>query len=209
MAACAEEWLRIIEAETGRKPIIYSGPFFLRDRMCSPNGAPPAWGKNYILWIANYLDHEITERDLPLQPKGWADWTFWQYSETGLLDGIYNRERTRLTAVDLNFFRGTLEELYALAGLSMSDGMIPETPKIDVPQKVDEGEIVIPPVDEPAPVPTTTSGVIQHLIESGDTLFALAIKHRTTVDAILALNPQITNPNLIRVGDKLDIPQGG
>lgn len=209
MSSCVEEWLRIVEAETGRKPIIYSGPFFLRDRMCGPNGVPPAWGKNYTLWIANYLDHEITDQDLPLQPKGWADWSFWQYSETGLVDGIFNPERTQLTAVDLNFFRGTLEELYALAGVSMIDGAVTDMPKVDVVQKVDDGEIVIPPVDEPAPVPTMTPGVIQHLIAPGDTLFALAIKHRTTVDAILALNPQITNPNLIRVGDRLNIPQGG
>jgi peptidoglycan endopeptidase LytE len=45
------------------------------------------------------------------------------------------------------------------------------------------------------------------MVKSGDTLFAIALRFHTTVDAILTLNPQITNANLIRVGDILNIPQ--
>lgn len=112
-----------------------------------------------------------------------------------------------MTAVDLNFFRSTHEELYALAGVSMSYSVVTDMPKVDVLHRVGEGEIVIPLIDEPAPVPTIPSGVIQHLIESGDTLFALARRHNTSVDAILAIDPQITNLNLIRVRNRLNIPQ--
>ena len=50
--------------------------------------------------------------------------------------------------------------------------------------------------------PTT----LKYLIKSGDTLFGIALRFHTTVDAIMAANPQITNPNLIRDGETLNIP---
>lgn len=204
VVACAEVWLDIVERETGRKPILYSSPSYLGSRMTGINGKRPPWSTKHILWIANYLNHEVTENDLPLQPSGWSNWTFWQYSEKGLMDGIFNKEGTTLTAVDLNFYRGTLAELYELAGAVMPEDGTVDIPRIDVLEKVNEGEIVIPPVDEP--VSPSQATVIQHMIESGDTLFAVAMKHNTTVDAILALNPQITNPNLILIGQTLNIP---
>jgi lysozyme len=198
LIACAEVWLRLVEQETGRKPIIYSGYYFLRDRMADARGNPPAWASKYMLWIANYLNHPVGDDDLPLQPKGWANWSFWQYSESGMVDGIYNTGRASLTAVDLNFFRGTLEDLYTLAGASVSAGSV----------------VVQPPVEEkpaaPVSVPAETKvagGPMTYCIESGDTLFGLALRFHTTVEAILAANPQITNPNLIHIGETLNIPQ--
>jgi lysozyme len=201
MIACAEVWLRLVEQETGRKPIVYSGPFFLRDRMADARGAPPSWASRYMLWIANYLNHPIRDNDLPLQPRGWANWTFWQYSESGMLDGVYNKGTTSLTAVDLNFFRGTLEELYALAGATMPSGEAVEQPPVDVP-------VDVSPVSVPSETPVA-GAPITYCIEQGDTLFGLAMRFHTTVEAILAVNPQITNPNLIRAGDNLAIPQAG
>src|SRR5258708_1673538 len=52
--AKAKAWLDAVEQALGRKPIIYSGYFFLRDNLCSPGGAPPAWSGDYPLWIAQY-----------------------------------------------------------------------------------------------------------------------------------------------------------
>jgi lysozyme len=209
MIACAEVWLRIVEQETGRKPIIYSGYYFLRDRMADARGVPPSWGPKYMLWIANYLNHPVGDNDLPLQPKGWANWTFWQYSESGMINGIYNTGRASLTAVDLNFFRGTLEELYALAGASMPAGGVVEQTPVNVPVDTPKAEEkVVTPVNV-TPAPVVVSGPLTHCIEPGDTLFGLAMRFHTTVDAILAANPQITNPNLIRVGENLTIPQPG
>ncbi|MEN9799385.1 MAG: hypothetical protein RL653_3081, partial [Pseudomonadota bacterium] len=45
-----------------------------------------------------------------------------------------------------------------------------------------------------------------YTIRRGDSLWALAQKHGTTVDALLRANPQITNRNLIITGQKLQIP---
>ena len=61
---------------------------------------------------------------------------------------------------------------------------------------------------EPSTPPTTpppASGQTYYAIK-GDTLRKIAAKFNTTVDAILKLNPQITNPNIIYVGQAITIP---
>jgi len=45
-----------------------------------------------------------------------------------------------------------------------------------------------------------------YLIKSGDNLTRIAQQNGTTVQALLAANPQITNPNLIYAGQNLTIP---
>ena len=108
MIAKAEIWLKKVEAATGRKPIIYSGPFFLRDRMSRPGYGLPPWSKTYPIWLANYLIN-MTENSLPIQPAGWQDWILWQYSDKGSVPGIHS-------GVDMNYFRGSEADLYAFAG---------------------------------------------------------------------------------------------
>lgn len=49
----------------------------------------------------------------------------------------------------------------------------------------------------------------QVTVQPGDTLSQIAKANNTTVDAILAANPGITNPNLIQAGASLNIPGGG
>ena len=48
----------------------------------------------------------------------------------------------------------------------------------------------------------------KHTVQAGETLFGIAKKNGVTGDAILAANPQITNPNLIHVGQVVFIPTG-
>ena len=40
-----------------------------------------------------------------------------------------------------------------------------------------------------------------YVVKRGDTLSAIAVKYHTTVNKLMALNPQIKNANLIYVGD--------
>lgn len=47
---------------------------------------------------------------------------------------------------------------------------------------------------------------MNYVIKSGDTLGVIAARHNTTVSAILAANPQIKNPNVISVGQRITIP---
>lgn len=45
-------------------------------------------------------------------------------------------------------------------------------------------------------------------VASGDTLSQIAAANNTTVEALLAANPGITNPNMIQIGQKINIPGG-
>jgi len=49
-------------------------------------------------------------------------------------------------------------------------------------------------------------GTKKYEVQSGDTLGAIAQQNSTTVDKIMALNPQIKNKNLIMVGQDITIP---
>lgn len=45
-----------------------------------------------------------------------------------------------------------------------------------------------------------------YIVQPGDTLFIIAQRFNTTVNAILTINPQITNPSLIFPGQVINIP---
>jgi len=53
----------------------------------------------------------------------------------------------------------------------------------------------------------STGGSTTSTIKSGDTLTKIARENNTTVDALVAANPQIKNKNVIRAGDKISIPK--
>lgn len=215
-------WLDQVEAAFGKKPIIYSGQFFLQDYLSEAGGGPPAWTKNYPLWLAQYPNNYI-EGMQPYLPRGWYKWVFWQYSEKGTVNGINAK-------VDLNHFNGTLDELYKFAGAQF----VPEKPK--VPQKhtvvagdsfetiankygVTVRELIsanpqLLKTGEQLTVPSAVAipaegggGTAQrtHAVKPGDTLTTIAIKYGTTVAAIASLN-NITNINNISVGQLLYIP---
>lgn len=93
ITAGVREWIRLVQAATGRTPIIYTGPYFWRDSVGNPDmsGNP--------LWIAHYGPRcPLISEDV------WSRWDFWQYTDSGRVPGISG-------PVDMNYFNGTLEEL--------------------------------------------------------------------------------------------------
>lgn len=87
-----KRWLDEVEAHYHVQPILYSGDSYFTDFLEKEFS-------NYVLWIANY--------------NFWVDkpkkhWNFWQFSERGFVRGIDGN-------VDLNMFKGDIEELEELA----------------------------------------------------------------------------------------------
>ncbi|MEJ7734145.1 MAG: GH25 family lysozyme, partial [Polyangiaceae bacterium] len=95
----AKDWMETVEAATGKKPIMYTGPNFW-DAVI---GAPAGFAE-YPLWIAHY------GVDCPLVPGDWGKWKFHQYTSTGQVPGINNPN------CDRDVFNGTFEDLKAFAG---------------------------------------------------------------------------------------------
>lgn len=77
-------WLDVTEQYYGVKPIIYTNVDFYEKYL-------KGFFDGYPLWVAHYLQ--------PQQPRISRDWTFWQHSEQGHVNGIISR-------VDFNVFNG-------------------------------------------------------------------------------------------------------
>ncbi|UUP19267.1 GH25 family lysozyme [Nitratireductor thuwali] len=74
-----------LERHYGQRPIIYTAPDFYRDNL---QGAFP----NHPFWLRAVAEH-------PSKVYPGRDWVFWQYSGSGLSQGVNGK-------IDLNVFRG-------------------------------------------------------------------------------------------------------
>lgn len=101
----------------------------------------------------------------------------------------------------------TLKSLAARFG-STVESIVASNPSITNPNVIYEGQrltIYSGPATPPPVTPPPASGQTYYVVR-GDTLRRIAAKFNTTVDAILKLNPRITNPNIIYVGQAIAIP---
>jgi lysozyme len=87
-----KEWLDIIEQYYNVKPIIYTNADFYKRHL-------QGYFDDYPLWVAHYLQ--------PHAPRVSREWSFWQHSEQGKVDGI-------LSKVDFNVFNGDSVEFRTL-----------------------------------------------------------------------------------------------
>ena len=79
-----QKWLDTLEEYYGVKPIIYTNADFYKNYL-------QGYFEAYPLWVAHYLQ--------PHQPRVSRDWSFWQHSEAGRVNGISSK-------VDFNVFNG-------------------------------------------------------------------------------------------------------
>lgn len=79
-----KEWLSIVEEYYGVRPIIYTNVDFYKQHLQDEFD-------DYPLWVAHYINKG--------KPRIYRDWHFWQYSETGRVNGIVSK-------VDFNVFNG-------------------------------------------------------------------------------------------------------
>jgi tyrosinase len=90
------------------------------------------------------------------------------------------------------------------------DALVAANPEITNANVIYEGQRLTVYVSQTPPPPTTpppASGQTYY-VKKGDTLRIIAAKFNITVDIILKVNTQITNPNLIHVGQAITIPTG-
>ena len=59
----------------------------------------------------------------------------------------------------------------------------------------------------PSPTPTPTPAPRTYIVKQGDSLGGIAAQYLISMEVIMSANPQIKNPNLIKAGDVLIIPQ--
>lgn len=109
---------------------------------------------------------------------------------------IYIVARGDTLRIIANRFGTTIESLLAANPEITNANVIYEGQRL----KVYSGPVTPPPNNPPPP-----TGQIYYA-QRGDTLRKIAAKFNTTVDAILKVNPRITNPNLIYVGQAISIP---
>lgn len=86
-----DAWLKIVESETGKKPILYASRKFYTSYL------EERYPKHH-LWVANYK----TQKN-PLNGK----WKFWQHTEEARISGILGK-------VDHNVFNGSETDLLKL-----------------------------------------------------------------------------------------------
>ena len=67
------------------------------------------------------------------------------------------------------------------------------------------GDTVEKPVQAEQTVQADGSEKLVYSVVKGDTLWGISKKYKTTVEKLLQLNPQIKNPNLIRVGQEVRV----
>lgn len=73
--------------------------------------------------------------------------------------------------------------------------------------KVYASQTTPPPTTPPPSSPPPAPGQVYY-VQKGDTLRNIASRMSTTVDILIKANPQIVNPNLIYVGQAINIPYG-
>ncbi|MDP2871642.1 MAG: SafA/ExsA family spore coat assembly protein [Bacillota bacterium] len=95
----------------------------------------------------------------------------------------------------------TLESIAHKFGISL-EALIAANPQIKHPFLIFPGQRICVPFPPPPPCP----GGFIYTVQQGDSLFSIAQKFGVSLQALIAANPQIVNPNVIFPGQKICIP---
>ncbi|PJE80439.1 Lysozyme M1 [invertebrate metagenome] len=82
-------WLQYVKSATGCQPIIYTNRVFW-EKYLSPALSDYSALDTSLVWISDYTKHPSSIGDVP--------WSFWQYTDRGIVSGISGR-------VDINRYR--------------------------------------------------------------------------------------------------------
>lgn len=163
----------------GRIPGIYTGAWWW-----GPHTANATNFTDVRLWVADY--DGVADVGVWAPFGGWPALTGKQYqgSDSGAICGI---------KVDLDVFADSYRSAASLPS-------VPTTATSDAGPPAASPPPVAPVVPSPPPAATT------YTVQDGDTLSAIAARLGVGIDALLASNPQVTDPNLIYAGQRLTVP---
>lgn len=137
VANAVRNFVDAVEANTGRKCLIYT-----RATFWNPGVGNPAWAGGHHLWVARYNEfvaHPWADDPDTLRPEPWTDWTFWQWSADGNGQGpTYGAESS---AIDLNRWNGTYDDLLAYVGLEPEPDLEQRVADLEAAQVEDRADI--------------------------------------------------------------------
>lgn len=189
----ARAFLEITASVTGHTPVIYADAYNAREIFDLTD---------YPLWIAEY------GVSTPSENVKWANWTGFQYTDTGRVNGIS-------TYVDKDYFTNNI----------LINTALPPIPSNETVITVQRGETlsgIAAEYNTTAAIIAAANGItdinliyagqqlvipkdsLSYTVRSGDTLSSIARKFNTSVQQIISAN-NIPNPNLIYPGQVLNI----
>ena len=210
-------FLKTVKELSGKDPVVYSNSYT----------AKYIFGgeiTNYPLWVAQY------QVNVPDSNGNWDTWAGWQYSDKGIIRGIngyvdrdyYTKEiflsdKSPLPEVnppDTNSslngtttiiiqYGDTLIELAIKYNTTVSE--LVKLNNILNPNLIYAGNKLIVPIYNNESVDSSNSDSNIYIVRRGDTLWGIARKYNTTVDALVIAN-NIQNRNLIYIGQRIIIP---
>ncbi|NLM40639.1 MAG: LysM peptidoglycan-binding domain-containing protein [Firmicutes bacterium] len=90
-------------------------------------------------------------------------------------------------------------------GVSL-DALIAANPQIQNPALIFPGQIVCVPTSPAPPPPVCPPGTFRYTVRPGDSMFLIAQRFGVSLNALIAANPQISNPSLIFPGQVICVP---
>ncbi|MBE1160899.1 LysM peptidoglycan-binding domain-containing protein [Dyella acidiphila] len=103
----------------------------------------------------------------------------------------------------------TLTGIAASHGVSLA-ALEAANPQIANPNVISVGETIHIPSGSTSSQPTAPKPASSnYVVRAGDTMSGIASSHGVSLSALEAANSQITNPNLIHIGETVHIPGGG
>ena len=166
-------------------------------------------------WFTNYLDYN------KLKSKGYKIWLahygvdkpglecdIWQYSDKGNVEGI-NTNSTDLDIMYSNLIVSNQES--NLSNLKSLEEVVQEVVNgvwgngEDRKSRLTDAGYNYNEVQEKVNSILTSNSIVTYTVKSGDTLSSIASKYNTTYQKLAQYN-NITNPNIINIGQVIKIP---